>query len=182
MVTTRLMTAAELAMLPDDGYHYELVRGELRRMPLPGQDHGEFIGYLAFPLMVYARTTGLVTVFFNDTGFWLERDPDTVRGPDLAVVLTNRLTPRPRPRYATVRPDLAAEFASPSDRRSDIEEKIDDYLRAGVPLIWYFFPETKTVWVDGAGRERVVLTETDVLDGSDVLPGLPPIPIADIFR
>jgi hypothetical protein len=49
-------------------------------------------------------------------------------------------------------------------------------------LFWCFFPETRIVWGDGACHDRVVLTEAAVLDGSDVLPGLPPNLIADILR
>jgi Uma2 family endonuclease len=182
MVTTKLMTAGELFTLPDDGYEYELVRGELRKMSPPKPEHGEVTGNAALPLLLYSKQTDLATVFLNDTGFWLERDPDTVRGPDIAVALAANLPPRPWTGYLTVTPALVAEIASPFDRQTDIEEKIADYRRAGVPLIWYLFPETKTVWVDGAGRDRVVLTEADVLDGSDVLPGLAPIPVASLFR
>jgi Uma2 family endonuclease len=182
MVATKLMTADELAALPDDGYQYELVRGELRRMPPPKPEHGEVTANAALPLLLYARQRGLATVFLNDTGFWLERDPDTVRGPDIAVALNHLLPPKPRLSYLTVPPALVVEVGSPSDRRADIEEKITDYRRAGVSLIWYVCPETKTVWVDGAGRERLTLSEVDVLDGPDVLPGLPPIPVADLFR
>jgi hypothetical protein len=74
------------------------------------------------------------------------------------------------------------EVGSPSDRLRDIEEKISDYRNAGVQLIWYSFPETQTVWVDGANRTRVTLTVDDVLDASDILPGIAPIPIAEIFQ
>jgi Uma2 family endonuclease len=182
MVTTRLMTADELMTLPDDGYEYELVRGELRRMPPPSIGHGYWCSRLARPLFKYEDDFGLVTVFINDAGVWLEEAPDTVRGPDIFVVQNDRLPPRPWSTYLTVPPVLVGEIASPGNTRAEIEEKIADYRRAGVSLIWYVFPETKTVWVDGAGRNRIVLSEADALDGSDVLPGLPPIPIADIFR
>jgi Uma2 family endonuclease len=181
MVATRLMIADELAALPEDGYGYELVRGELRKMPPPGMEHGHHCKRIARPLVEY-EDLGLATVFINDTGVWLEQDPDTVRGPDISVFLNEHLPPRPWTSYARIPPVLAVEVKSPFDRRADIEEKIADYLRAGVKLIWYVIPETRQVWVDGAGRDRVVLTEADVLDGSDVLPGLPPISIADIFR
>jgi hypothetical protein len=46
----------------------------------------------------------------------------------------------------------------------------------------YFFPATKTVWVDGADRKRVRLGKTDMIDCSDVLSGIPLISIAGIFR
>jgi Uma2 family endonuclease len=176
------MTAEELATLPNDGYEYELVRGELRRMPTPGWEHGRYCARIARPLFAYEDEMGLVTVVTNDTGFWLERDPDTVRGPDIAVVLNARLPSSFHGTHQAVPPTLAVEVTSPSDRLADIEEKIADYLRAGVSLIWYVFPETQTIWVDGAGRKRLILAIGDVLDGSDVLPGLPPIPVADIFR
>jgi len=182
MVATRLMTADELAAMPDDGYEYELVRGVLRKMPPPKPEHGEVTGNAALPLLLYARESGLATVFLNDTGVWLERDPDTVRGPDIAVALNHLLPPKPRTQYLTIPPALIVEVRSRFERLADIEEKIADYLRAGVPLIWYIFPEMKTVWVDGAARERVVLGEADILDGAEVLPGLAPIPVADLFR
>jgi Uma2 family endonuclease len=181
MVMTRLLTAEELAALPDDGFEYELVRGELRRMPPPTPEHGQVCKRIARHLILY-EDLGLATVIINDAGVWLERDPDTVRGPDIAVYLNDLLPPRPWTSYFTTPPTLVVEARSPSEDLSSVEEKIGDYKRAGVPLIVYAFPETRTVWVDGTGRERVVLAENDVLDGSDVLPGLPRIPVADIFR
>jgi Uma2 family endonuclease len=182
MVATRLMTADELAALPEDSYQYELVRGELRRMPPPGWNHGRYCARIARPFFAYEDETGLVTVVTNDTGFRLAHAPDTVRGPDVAVVFNSQIPPDFDETYQATSPAVAAEVASPSEHESEIEEKITDYRRAGVLLVLYFFPAIKTVWVDGAGRERVILGETDLLDVSDVLPGMPPIPVAEIFR
>jgi Uma2 family endonuclease len=175
------MTAEEFALIPEDGYQHELVRGEVRRMPPPKPEHGFLVKRVARYLILY-EDSGIAVVILADSGIWLERDPDTVRGPDISVYLNDRLPPRPWTSYFTITPDLVVEVKSFFDRPADIEETIDDYRRAGVPLIWYVFPETKTVLVDGADRPRVILTEADVLDGSDVLPGLSPIPVAEIFR
>jgi len=181
MVATKLMTVEELSALPDDGYQYELVRGELRRMPPPKPEHGFVCMRLARWLAAFEEV-GNFTVFGNDSGVSLERDPDTVRGPDVAVFRNADLPPRPWTSYFTIPPALAGEVASPSDAMVDIEEKIEDYRQAGVPLILYLFPEERFVWVDGAGRKRIVLSENDELDASDVLPGLAPIPVAKLFR
>ena len=89
---------------------------------------------------------------------------------------------RPWTSYFEIPPALAGEVASPGDAMAAIEEKIDDYRRAGVPLILYCFPEPRRVWVDGAGRERIILYEGDLLDVSDVLSGLAAIPVARLFR
>jgi Uma2 family endonuclease len=181
MVATKLMTAEELAALPDDGYLHELVRGELRRMPLPYPEHG----YVCMCLVRWVASfeeVGSVTIFTNGTGVTLERNPDTVRGPDVSVYRNADLPPRPWTAYFEIAPALAGEVASPSDTMADIEEKIEDYRRAGVPLIVYCFPEERRVWVDGAGRERIVLSENDVLEVSDVLPSLTPTPVAKLFR
>jgi Uma2 family endonuclease len=181
MVTTKLMTADELAALPDDGYQYELVRGELRRMPPPKPEHGLVCVRLILWLTSY-QDVGNVTVLGNDSGVSLERNPDTVRGPDVSVYRNADLPPRPWTAYFAIPPALAGEVASSGESTAAIEEKIDDYRRAGVPLIVYCFPDRGRVWVDGAGRKRVVLTENDVLDCSDVLPGLEPIPVTKLFR
>src|SRR5215216_1822266 len=171
MVATKLMTVEELSALPYDGYQYELVRGELRRMPPPKPEHGLVCVGLILWLASY-RDIGDVTVLSNDSGVTLAQNPDTVRGPDVAVFRNADLPTRPWTTYFTIPPALAAEVASPGDLKADIEEKIEDYRQAGVPLILYLFPEERFVWVDGAGRKRIVLSENDELDASDVLPGL----------
>lgn len=181
MVMTKLVTAEELAALRDDGYQYELVRGELRRMPPPKPEHGLVCVNLILWLASY-RDIGDVTVLGNDSGVHLERDPDTVRGPDVMVYRNADLPPRPWTSYPSNPPALAGEVASPGETKAEIEEKIEDYKLAGVPLIVYCFPARRLVWIDGAGRERIVLTENDVLDCSDVLPGLAPILVAPLFR
>jgi Uma2 family endonuclease len=180
MVATKLMTAEELASLPDDGYQYELVRGELRRMPPPKPEHG-FVCVRLIVWLAASQDIGEYTVFSNDSGVHLERDPDTVRGPDVMVYRNADLPPRPWTSYPSNPPVLAGEVASPGETTAEIEEKIDDYRRAGVPFIVYCFPNRRVVWVDGAGCERVVLTENDVLDCSDVLPGLASMPVAALF-
>ena len=110
-------------------------------------------------------------------------DTATAHPPERFCAALNRfLPPKPRTQYLTIPPALIVEVASRWVRRAEIDEKIEDYRRAGVLLIWYLFPEKQEVWVEGAGRDRVVLGMSDVLDGSDVLPGLPPIPVADLFR
>lgn len=181
MVATKLMTAAGLSALPDDGFQYELVRGELRKMPPPKLEHGFVCMRLARWLSAFEEV-GDFTVFINDSGVQLEQNPDTVRGPDVAVYRNADLPPRPWTTYLAIAPALAGEVASPGESTTEIEEKVDDYRRAGMPLILYLFPERRVVSVDGAGRKRTVLGENDVLDCSEVLPGLAPIPVAKLFR
>ncbi len=47
---TRVMSSEELLQVPDDGYRYELVRGELKRMVPAGSEHGVIIMKLAYLL------------------------------------------------------------------------------------------------------------------------------------
>ena len=80
MLTTKLMTAQEFAQLPDDGFRYELIRGELIRMAPPDPLHGKRQARLVFHFVAYAdRYGGEAT---GDAGFHLEVDPDTVLAPD----------------------------------------------------------------------------------------------------
>lgn len=180
MAMTKLWTLEEFAALRDDDVVHELWNGELRKMPRPGSEHGGICMNVAAPLHDYGRQSGRGRVLINDTGVVLRRDPDTVVGPDIAFVRTEDL-PLPKG-WLTATPVLVVEVVSPSDETREVLEKIEIYKAAGVPLIWTLHPATKTVLVDGAGRDRVTLGESDTLDGANVLPDLPPIPVADLFR
>ena len=88
------VTADELATRGDDGYRYDLIEGDLIRMSPGGFRHGRLAAELAFQLRGFlARHPELGVVVGAETGFRLARDPDTVLGPDAAVVRRDRLPP-----------------------------------------------------------------------------------------
>ena len=82
--------------------------------------------------------------------------------------------------YVTIPPDLAVEVTSPTDMVYELEEKVEEYLRAGVRLIWVIHPEVQAIQVirgDGSGYR---LRAGDELSGEDVVPGFR-CPVASLF-
>ena len=121
-VATRHMTADELFRMPDDDFHYELVRGELKKMSPAGELHGDISLEIAMSLRLYARERKLGKVYGSNVGFILFRDPDTVREPDASFVRAERVVRTPK--YFPGAPDLAVEVLSPDDTRPEVLEKI----------------------------------------------------------
>lgn len=170
--TTQITTADELFMMPDDGYCYDLIKGELRKMSPPGAEHGALAARLTIALGQYVEEHDLGEVFGAETGFKLASNPDTVLAPDLAFVSNERIPPTGIPvAYWPGAPDLAVEVVSPGNSRREIEEKITIYLAAGVRLVWIISPKQRTLTIYRANTEPVTLNESDILDGQDVLPG-----------
>ncbi len=178
MATTFRLTADDLAALPDDGWRYALIRGELERMAPDNFDHGQYRDNIQVPLSVYVRRRRLGRVSAN-VGFTLESDPDTVLGPDVSFVRADRMPARGGSAFPTMAPDLAVEVLSPSNTASEMARKLAIYLAAGVRLVWVVDPETRTVAVHSPAG-ATLLGEGDVLDGRDVIPGFS-IPVADLF-
>ncbi len=177
----KLITADDLLALPDDGRRYELVRGELVEMA-PGSDEHGFAGSeLSWRLGAFVSQHRLGTSRIAETGFWIERNPDTIRAPDYAFISYDRMPNRPSHRgYAQVVPDLVVEVASPNDRQPEIDAKTQMWLDAGVGLVLNVYPETQTVYTrhdDGSVRR---FGPDDILTCDPVLTGFT-CPVADIF-
>ena len=120
MVSTKLVTVEDFEAMPDDGHRYELVRGELVRMPPPGFEHFRIIGLISYYLNVFVipRNLGIVG---SEGGFVTERGPDTLRMPDVAFVRADRCpTGEDAFRAARFSPDLAVGVRSPSDSLRDL--------------------------------------------------------------
>jgi Uma2 family endonuclease len=178
-VDTRPFTADELLRLPDDGWRYELVQGELKRMSPAGYDHGDIAMNIGAHLKAYVRAHRLGKVFAAETGFLLSRSPDTVLAPDVSYVHTERLM-RPRGRgFFVGHPDLAVEVISPDDLYTDVDEKTQQYLKAGTSAVVIVNPRTGTVQVHRGSND--VRTMPDMLDVDDVVPGWK-MPLAEIFE
>lgn len=176
-----LMTAAEFADLPSTDGRRELNRGRVIEMPPVGAQHGMIDNRLAVALSNFVNERKLGQVFGN-TGFLLSRNPDVVRGPDQAFISAAALAAHPMPArgFWAIAPDLVVEVISPDDSAEEIEDKVDDYLSAGVRLVWIVYPRTRTVHVCRRGQPMVRLEESGSLDGADVLPGFQ-LRIAELF-
>jgi Uma2 family endonuclease len=184
-------TAAKTLMTADDFYEFahrpendgrwlELVRGEVIELPPPTKIHGRVCANASFELETYVRRRGFGYVVSNDSGTLLERDPDTVRGPDVALFEDAATFEELHPKYGEVPPILAVEVLSPDTKVSLLNSKIDDYLDNGVKLVWVVDPETRTVRVYLPGKQPVTLKPDKELDGGDVLPAFR-CKVADFF-
>jgi Uma2 family endonuclease len=169
---TRLMTADEFLQMPDDGLLHELVRGEVVTMSLPGGEHGEVAGEVFRLIANHVKAAKLGKAYAAETGFVIERDPDTVRGPDVGFVRKERLAAiTDRRKYVPFAPDLAVEVRSPNDRAESVEEKVHEWLSAGSMAVWVADPATKTATVYRRGAATVTLSENQEISADDILPG-----------
>ena len=176
------MTADELLHLPRGRVRHELIAGELHEMPLRGGQHGSVSAETAFRLGLFLtqhpQTGG--ALFAAGTGFWLARDPDTVRAPDVSYVAEPRMAQVKVPGYAELAQDLVVEVVPPGDRASEVQAKVDEWLRAGVRLVWVRYPQTRTAMVYQPDGSAQLLHAEDMLSGDPVLPGCS-IRLGDLF-
>ncbi len=147
-------------------------QGELKVMPPTG-----------FPGEWYEveLVTGVVT-WSHDFGgraggptarFWLA--DGSLRGPDaywFSWERWNALATESRtPPFARFTPDFVAEIVSPSNRESELADKVRRYLEGGARLVWVIHPTNRTVTIYRPGVEPEILHDLETLDGGDVLPG-----------
>lgn len=177
--------AAWVARPENADRHFELERGEVIEMPPPKPLHGYIANRIARLLDRHAEASGIGFVLSNDSGVVVERDPDSVRGPDVcyfiesfgdAAALEDFLQ-----NYATVPPVIAVEVLSPADRVNKVANKVDEYLAFGVRQVWVVDPETKDVAVHRPGQTMRLLAGDDELAGGDELPGFS-CRVSDFFR
>ena len=167
---TMSMTADEFLVYPVRDAKAELVRGELRVSPPAGGPHGVAASNVIAALILHLHQHPIGRVFGDGVGYELLRLPRTVRVPDASFVRADRLPAEGvGPGLLKLAPDLAIEVLSPSETASELEEKLDDYLISGTPLIWVIDPVRRTVMIVSADAPVRWLREGDVLDGGTVV-------------
>ena len=171
------------SLMPDDAY-YEVVDGEVYRMPNNGMEHGVRGMRLAAPLTMYIYRHNLGEVLHPDTRYVLAEDEEGIRrmrGPDLSFIRRERmpLPPYP-PGFVRLIPDLIVEVRSPHDTFSELRRRINDFLEAGTRLAWLVGPLKRTVTVFAPDREPRTLDAAAELDGEGVVPGFR-LSVAAIF-
>ena len=118
------------------------------------------------------RTSNLGVVFAAETGFKLASNPDTVRAPDVAFVSRSRIEQAGDIKgYWPGAPDFVVEVVSPGDSYADVEEKVLEWLEAGVRAAVVANPRKRVATVYRSLTDIVVLTEDDTLEIPDIVPG-----------
>jgi Uma2 family endonuclease len=165
-----------------DGDRFELVDGKLVERPMStwssyvaGEMFGQVRDFNRRKKVGWPLPEGTTYQCFP-------RDRNLVRKADCSFIRSERISPEQlqKPGHLRIAPDLAVEVVSPNDVVYDLDQKILDYLAAGVRLVWVINPEMHTVRIHRVDGSVSQLRETDELDGEDVLPGFR-LPVRDLF-
>jgi len=183
-----VMTGEELHALRDIG-RCELIQGELVRMSPTGYLHGYVEQRFGKALSIFVDERKLGRVISGEVGIYTRRNPDTVRGADVAFISNERLTHVQPQGFLVVAPELIVEVLSPDvrepqsndDRWYAVNDKLAEYFEAGVQVVWVADPLRKTVSVYRSLTEVAILAKGDTLTGGDILPGFS-APVAELFK
>ena len=165
-------TEADLVAVLDHEHRLcELVNGVLVEKDMATFE-SSLAAYLIHLIHAYLATQpiGMVTAPDGPLRISLNR----VRMPDVSVILWERFPNKKLPASQAVFevvPDLAVEILSKGNTRREMDLKRDEYLEAGVQLIWYINPRARTATVYSGDGSEQQFDEHGTLSGGNVLPG-----------
>jgi Uma2 family endonuclease len=183
---TAAMTTEELLALPQNGVERWLIRGQLREkmMTVRNRWHSRIMTRTAKFLdnWLDQRPEPRGSILCGEAGVRLRRNPDTTVGIDV-VYISAEVAARQTDDTTLIDgvPVLAVEILSPNDTQDEINDKIDDYLAAGVALVWVIDPHHRTVEIFMQGAEPELVNVRGELSGEPHLPGFR-IPVSQLFN
>jgi Uma2 family endonuclease len=179
-LATRPYTADDLLTM-EDGDNYELLDGELVEVPVGTESETvafntlhQVASYLDNELFGFVVPPGTTLQIFPDR-------PNRVPRCDGGFISRERLPDGRFPKgHLRVAPDLVIESVSPNDIMVQLHQKVQEYLSAGVRMVWVILPETRSVEIYRSDGTVSLITDPADLDGEDVIPGFS-IPLAKIL-
>ena len=167
--TRKPWSAEELDRLPE-GWRYEIDEGELVIMAPAGWLHGKVTNRVAVLLSRFVDERRLGHVLAGEAGFFVRRNPDVLRAPDVAFYSAERAARiADVTGYPSVPPDLAVEVQDPSE--PDLTRKIQQYLQAGVRAVWVVDPFGRTLTRHAPGQAPYTWSKLEAVIEEPVLPG-----------
>jgi Uma2 family endonuclease len=171
-IATKTQYSPEDLLNMPDSKSYELVDGQLVERKT-GIESSWVATQLISRLNWFCQENAIGWVLQADSGYQcFPHAPSRVRKADASFVRYGRFPGGVLPKgWSRVRPDLAVEVVSPNDTTYELDEKLEDYKKAGVPLVWVINPNSRIVWVIRSDGSVNHLSEDCELSGEDVIPG-----------
>ena len=147
--------------------------GDLVIMPPTGGETGNRNGRLTQQLFNWADVDSTGIAFDSSTGFKLPNGAE--RSPDAAWILLERwnaLTPQQQQQFIPLCPDFVIELRSPSDRLTELQEKMQEYRDNGTCLGWLINRQSRQVEIYRSNQAVEVLDSPTMLSGESILAGL----------
>lgn len=188
----KVWTTEDLLALPDDGVERWIINGQLREKPseLPGatmtvrnRHHSKIMARVTGAILAWndTRPNPRGEVYCGEAGVRLPGRDHTV-GVDVVYVTPDVVAVQDDDTTTMIDgvPTLVVEILSPNDTLVQVEEKIDAYRDAGVPLIWIVSVHHRTVTLHRPGQEPELFNVTHTMPESSHMPGFAP-PVATLF-
>lgn len=180
------LTNADLDAMPADGMERWLIRGELREKPMTKRNrfHAGIETNIAHLfrewLILQPKPRG--RAYSGEVGCILREDPETTFGIDVAY-FSAEVVAAQTDDTTLIRgvPTIAVEILSPNDTVQEVDEKVAEYLEAGVPHVWIVNTRHQAITVYKPDALPVLRNLTDTLDAEPQLTGFR-IPVARIFE
>jgi Uma2 family endonuclease len=160
----------------------ELVEGEIVSLSPTGHKHGFIEGNIYYALSKFNREqANLGEVLVGEAGLYTQRNPDTVRGMDVAFISHARLAQVQSESFLDVAPELIVEIMSPSDRWVDVMAKLSEYFAVDVKMVWVVDPQSQQIYVYRSLTDVTIFSAADQINGGDLLPGFG-TPVTSFFQ
>lgn len=146
--------------------------GEILIMSPTGGETGKRNAKLISRFVIWNEQTQLGEVFDSSTCFKLHNG--AARSPDVSWIKQERwdaLTSEEKEKFPPIAPDFVLELMSPSDRLSELQEKMQEYIEQGVKLGWLINRTNRQVAIYQPEHEVNVLDSPTILSDEDILPG-----------
>ena len=168
-----LWTFERAAELDPDQNPGDLERGSFFPLTKSTLRHGQFAANITALLHSYTRAHREWLVATCDPGCKLEHDPDTLRGPDVALVKRDRApTGKGAEGWLDGAPELAVEIFGDSQTVAELLKKAGEYLAAGARMIWLVDPKRERLTVITQDGPHMFLGREDTFEGGELFPGL----------
>lgn len=149
----------------------ELIDGRVVQMSPTGGRHGAIEARLARLLDAWVSERNLGFVMSGEVGLITQRNPDRVRGVDLAFWPTESLPDGPPQGFVEAAPYLAIEIVSPGNSWEEIRQKISEYFQIGVARVWLIEPDNRAALVYRNATEYRIFSRQETLPGDGPLAG-----------